>query len=452
MSARTLSPSCRAFFGAFLALSVLAGCEEDCPDPTVCDVRDRSCQKTIMRAVSCLRGGEVELPQVTVMSEGELAAFLGRGGEPTAEQIRGFELWNRGLSLFGLAPADYTLETSRGDVASQIAAAYFPTTKEIVVVDRGESLATERAVSVFAHEVVHALQDADYDLLELDDKWATSFDASLALDGVIEGEAVLYQNLFDIQVAGFTPSDIDWERYFKEWRAETLKAGELDDAPITMADVRFPYAFGGGFVTQYYFAGERAAVDALIDAPPRSTREVMFGPEELNPYAESDFWERAFPLLGGSFEIVSATPLGAWITRMHAARTGVPLVERLEAPRDLTIDAFTVLSDRETGQLVASWRARMDEGVSPTIFPGMRARGLVSWTTGPNDAIFLASDQTLSAPQSIAWGPFPEEDGAGEEATAAVASVLAEPLWKRPHGVRPCDARVPSPLNYRREP
>jgi len=90
--------------------------------------------------------------------------------------------------------------------------------------------------------------------------------------------------------------------------------------------------------------------------------------------------------------------------------------------------------------------------VSPTTFPGAGATGLVSWTAGPNDALFVASDPPLSDPQLIAWGPFPQEESGGEEVTAAVASVLPEPPWKSPHGVRHCDARIPSPLSYRREP
>ena len=142
---------------------------------------------------------------------------------------------------------------------------------------------------------------------------------------------MLYQNLLSLKLEGISPADIDWEGYFSEWRADSLTEGELDDAPVAMADIRFPYAFGGGLVTQYYLEGKRAAVDSLIAAPPRSTGELMFGPQEREPENDKDFWEHASPDLGDSFETISGSTLGAWITRMYSARVGEPIFARLEA-------------------------------------------------------------------------------------------------------------------------
>jgi hypothetical protein len=436
---------------ALAALGFTTACQEDtCPEATVCDVAERDCQQQIMRAVSCLRGGEVELPPVSVVTESELSMIIGQRRDVDPEEERAYALWNRGLSLLNLAPADYSLESSQADMVSEIAAVYFSDTKEIVVVDRGESLADRRAVEVFAHEVVHALQDADYDLRAYKERWSVGYDAARAVDGIVEGEAVLYQLLISLQLEGLSPTEVDWQRYFERWRGETLELAEQDEAPVAMADLRFPYAFGGGYVTQFYLAGGREAVDALISRPPLTTREVMFGPlADTQPEAEADFWSRAVPALGDPFELISASSLGAWISRVFAARMGISVDQRLSAAERLLDDVVSIQADEASGQVVAAWRVRMQQGTAAD-FPGVGhpPRGssfpavrFESWTDSTGkEAFMVAAEPAVDDPTTLAWQSVMEADEGDQGSTAAPR--LAE-AFERPSDLRGCDVRRP---------
>jgi hypothetical protein len=182
------------------ALLSLLGCEETCPTVAVCDLLERSCQRTTMAAVACLRGGDgSRLPPVSILSEREFierVSFVeGEDVDERAEAEAWYLLWNRGLSLFELAPVQYDVEDMIADAAAETAAAYFPEEGDIVLIDRGEPLADAGAVEIFAHEVVHALQDRELDLASFGQRDDDSLDSDLALDAIIEGEAVHYQIL-----------------------------------------------------------------------------------------------------------------------------------------------------------------------------------------------------------------------------------------------------------------
>jgi hypothetical protein len=411
-------------------LFALAACDSDCPRAERCDIRDRDCQRAIMSAVVCLRGGDDErLPKVSVISEDEfverVAAYRSDDPDAHAEREASYALWSRALALFDLARTDYDMDDALADSASMTAAAYFPDDGEIVIVARGGSLASDAVIGVFAHEVVHALQDRDLDLISYQRRWRTSYDAALALDAIIEGEAVHYQILATAQLTGRELDDLRWEHLYRQWRAAALVEAEQDDAPVTLAYMRFPYAFGGGFVTQHWLARGRAGIDSLFENPPRTTSEVLFGTGASTLETErAALYARAVPELPEPFADQGATALGAWIARIYAARADVPVGLRLDPARGLGADLFSVHHDAARDEVVAAWRARMIEGAAPQHWPGLahatRSRFI---DLLQREASLLAAETELPGePDRLAWRAPAYGGEDSDPAAAAVGS------------------------------
>jgi hypothetical protein len=303
-----------------------------------------------MMAVACMRGGDAKLPAVFVVDRAELAAKLAEQDDAESDEAAAaaYALWTRGLALFGLAPADYDRERARADVLAQTAAVYLPESKEVWVVHEAQASEAE-GVEVLAHELVHVLQDRELDLSSYEDSEGGGFDAALARRALIEGEALHYQVLAAVALAGRSSGDLDWMRFYDGFRGRELLDAEKDEAPVTMARARFPYAFGGGFVSQHWLASGRAGIDALFDDPPASSREIMFGPTAYDmalEVARDQLVARGVPQLPPSYETQHGDELGAWVTRAFAGRTALETFRRLDAPRVLAADLFSVHHDQ----------------------------------------------------------------------------------------------------------
>jgi hypothetical protein len=425
------------------AAAGLTGCGEDGGDPEGraallcsvvkrCDVRERGCQRSVMEAMACLRGGSSDdLPAVRVISEDEFIERVTSYGaddpELQAEREDEFALWNRGLSLFGLAPTGYELDEAALETVSQVAAAYFPEEREIAIIDRGEPLGDARAVELFAHEIVHALQDQELDLRAYQERWSTSFDASLALAALIEGEAVHYQIIAAAQLAGRSADALDWPRLYSGWRTETQREAEADDAPVALADVRFPYAFGGDFVTSHWRKRDRAGIDALFEDPPRTTSQVLFDRSASELAAEQEALSaRAVPALDEPFVEASSTALGAWIALMYAERAVPRVPWSSDIARALGADVFSVQYDAASDTLVAAWRARMFAGTSSAVVWPSPARAVIHETdeSGRETYSVTADPQLPAQPEMLAWREAAEPEQGEQDAAAA------SPAWR----------------------
>ena len=421
----------------------------------MCDLLERGCQRSTMKAVACLRGGDGDhLPEVSVVSEQEfierVSSYAGDDPDERAQAEADYALWNRGLALFELAPADYDVDDLIADGAAETAAAYFPDQGDIVILDRGEPLRDAGAVEVFAHEVVHALQDQELDLATFGDSDDASFDSDLALDAIIEGEAVHYQILAAVDLAGRSVDDLDWDLLYDTFRAESLLEAEEDEAPVALADLRFPYAFGGALVTDRWRARRRAGIDALFEDPPRTTSEVMFERDALQlEDARAALALHAVPELPAPFEEQTATALGAWIARMYAVRANAGANGRVDAAQRLAADVFSVHHDAQSDTVLAAWRARMVEGTTAETWPQPNDPAVVvQRDEARREAILLAADAALPAgSEELAWRAPTDPEPSDDEAAAAAAGVMPSGTPRRAP-FRAC-AVHPVPLMWR---
>jgi hypothetical protein len=268
----------------WIAFAVLAswvavlGCDDGVdssinPDPCVpslCDIRAAECQRDVALAVHCFRGGQLVMPEVEVIDPAELDARF-RDDEPTEQEQLQYERLMRGLALFGLANANASLDDLRAEVTAEIAAIYDHERGHILIVDRGSAMNDKQAIATLAHEMVHAMQDDDHDLSALTGS-AQSTDELLAIKALVEGEAVHYEVVTYAALEGAGPERINWGSFYPRFQGDQVEAALTDASPIAMSTIRFPYAFGGDFVTKLILYEGQIAVHQRFRAPPKSTR------------------------------------------------------------------------------------------------------------------------------------------------------------------------------------
>ena len=146
---------------------------------------------------------------------------------------------------------------------ASVQGSYRPSEDRIVVVSDAERPTIDRRT--LAHELVHALQDQHFDL-DAVREGATTRDARLARQGLIEGDAGYVTDLYERRCAS------NWTCVP---RPSSGPGASLDgDAGVYVASYQ-PYSDGPAFVHRLRERGGWAAVDAAYAAPPTSTTAVI---------------------------------------------------------------------------------------------------------------------------------------------------------------------------------
>ena len=171
----------------------------------------------------------------------------------------------------GLMPEDDSLRDLFLElIGSQVAGFYRPDDKELYVVSRTGRVNGADKIT-FAHEYDHALQDANFDIFQDQERLRDRSDEALARAGLYEGDATLLMSLWALP--NLTPEELQ----------EVVGAGADPEANeilartprILVEGLLFPYNSGTLFIQPIQQAGGWAAVDALYEQPPVSTEQIL---------------------------------------------------------------------------------------------------------------------------------------------------------------------------------
>ncbi len=175
------------------------------------------------------------------------------------------------LHLLGALGADEHLQTLQTDgLAAQVAGLYDPATKKLYVVDGTAAQATD---STLLHEIVHALQDARYDLQrEVLAPRPFDADGESAAQAVAEGDATEVQTRY-LQSQGVAGAIGELGGALNQ--LSEVPADQRRLPPFLQRSLEFPYIRGAAFVTTLRARGGEAAVDRAFRNPPKSTLQVL---------------------------------------------------------------------------------------------------------------------------------------------------------------------------------
>jgi Asp-tRNA(Asn)/Glu-tRNA(Gln) amidotransferase C subunit len=213
---------------------------------------------------------EIEL---TVITRDELREdYRGYVEEEYPEDEQNADM--RELLAFGLIDEPMDFGELYSDLyGEQVAGYYDSETGRMVVVrdtDAGGTFTAMEQVT-YAHEIVHALQDQNFDLdgdqLGRED---VSDDRAYAITALIEGDASFSEVRYVIE----RPELLD--AYLEEAESAEFDTSVLDTVPpIIRETLIFPYNEGYTFVEAIYNEGGWDAVNAAFSNPPSSTEQIL---------------------------------------------------------------------------------------------------------------------------------------------------------------------------------
>lgn len=332
----------------------------------VCDVSTSACIEAISKAVACARDEDVLSPAVRFVRSDELLAEIEADDEPlSAEELATFEDLLRARALVGLMPDGYEPSELTADSLRNVWGFYYD--GEIVVITDHASDDRDQLYLLMVHEMVHAYQDARWDLGAHGERHATSRDRSLARRALVEGEAEWLTLLAALDLERLSVDDVRWTDYFEDWQSQRLERAAETDTPLIDASMDFPYAWGAHFVYDAWRDGGQARIGELYAEPPESVRQVMAGyaawPDGAHN-GDGELAPSAVPVLGDSDEALGGSFYGVWLLNAMMQRTA-GTGKWAAALDDVQADFLTVVRDVGAGSVGTIWRVRSEQ--APTL-------------------------------------------------------------------------------------
>ncbi|HEX6335557.1 MAG TPA: DUF6782 family putative metallopeptidase [Jiangellaceae bacterium] len=168
-------------------------------------------------------------------------------------------------AALGLTPDAETYYRAEQSVYTDYLAGYYdPETRQLLV--RGREWTPDVEATV-VHELVHALQDQQFELGVQFDELSADDEAALALRAIVEGDASR------IEYAYVDEQDAQWQEAYDEAYANVQPSGPYDP----MADFVgwLPYWLGTTAVETLVEIGGNDAVDQAFEDPPTTSEQLL---------------------------------------------------------------------------------------------------------------------------------------------------------------------------------
>ncbi|MGH2618202.1 MAG: hypothetical protein ACRDJC_23485, partial [Thermomicrobiales bacterium] len=312
------------------------------------------------------------------------------------------EAQSRALAALGLIPADTDLFALNVQLMGEQAMGFYdPLTDEMIVVADGDLGVTEY---FYAHEIVHALQDAHLDPDDfLEDRTALNSDEALAALALFEGDAVAASNAYLAEHPSLALALL---------REVQIDFPELEQAPAAIGvALVFPYTEGLAFVERLRAEGGWDAVDAAYTDVPTSTEQILHPRKYLDRDDPSTVTLPDLAVaLGQDWSVVAEDTLGELQTALLLANfapgegfTGITgNIDLPEAARNAAAgwdgDRFALWEDASGEREILVWRSVWDTPQDARAFSralaqfGNERGGGVFNGESPDDITLVASE------------------------------------------------------------
>jgi hypothetical protein len=204
-------------------------------------------------------------------------------------------------------------------LGSRVLGLYDPEKEQFFVLGSDElgadSLDAEAQLT-YAHEYVHRLQDAKFDL-EVLDELADNDDMSIAISALIEGDATAAQTQYML-------ANYDFAELSQLLESALAAQEELPESPYFLQrSLEFAYVEGAAFVAILTQLGKFAAVDAVFADLPKSTEQILHAEKYLDQ-EEPVVLDINDDALGGDWTVKTENVLGEFVFKTWLEALGSP--------------------------------------------------------------------------------------------------------------------------------
>ncbi len=305
------------------------------------------------------------------------------------------------LQAFGFINGDTDL--TRGFISSKAdpVGGYFDQDEGIIYVVGSEFGPGQQYI--YAHEYAHAIQDVNFGLQKLGiyPNCEKSFQACLASQAIVEGEATLVENLW----YALHPPAGNLNEFLDQ-----IPSVRFDDGTIPAyyrMNAQFPFEQGLEFVRSIYEEGGWKAVNRLYGYLPATTEQILH-PEKYQRGEEgADMSHPDLTLvLKDGWELVRDESLGEWETFLLLAYNdypdaSLPVGAAEAAAAGWAGDEYQVYYNADTGKtfLSAYWLWETDDDANDfynRLTSYVNVRLFSSEVDGPGDGICWFHNQQMS--------------------------------------------------------
>ena len=275
------------------------------------DVTDPDTIRRLKLHIARLRGLEFKTDlKVGIKQKDELKSkMMEQAEKETSDE---YEKVRKALVKLGFVPADLNLRQFMIDLyTEQIGGFYDPQEKELYVVpardgtsEPSDILGIPWNIIAAIHEMTHALQDQNFDLLTLPMEEETNDDLATAVKSLVEGEASFVMYDYALRQRGLDLSmfpDISENPDPTPFSDRSL----IDRAPLYIKEgMMFPYTRGLEFVKYIKARGGWEAVDKVYFDLPSSSEQII--------HPEKYFTERDYPVAITIPDITNVLTTSRW--------------------------------------------------------------------------------------------------------------------------------------------
>jgi TonB family protein len=325
-----------------------------------CDITLADCQQNILGLVQCLRQtSDASMPPVRMMTSAEYKQLLtDNQGDENSADLRRFEI---ALSLLGLAaPGDLTHSNQIELLTDTVTAYYSVEDKNITIITPEEQATTSDQqkfqTQTLAHELVHALQDQEHDLIKFYGDHNTTTDAYLASLSVVEGEAELYQTFLEAAFDGIAQKDANFPRHFQN-AADYIFQFYETESPFLIAPRIFPYYYGGRYAYYQWKDHGPSGMASLFTNPPEASVSYIMSETAIVTVPLIPIDDAAPEAVTGATLFAEDT-FGAWLTYQYLKSIESSTTNAPKAVGGWRGDRLWIYNDGSTENIAVIWRVR----------------------------------------------------------------------------------------------
>lgn len=222
--------------------------------------------------------------------------------------------YHRTLAAVGLVPEGTDLLNVLVSLYNEQVAAFYVPEEHSLYTFKDLVFSSNLDKMLLSHELTHALQDQNFDLLKYPLKVKTNDDLALATSALIEGDAT-------VLMTRWYEENVDPSKMLQDVGAMfSQNTAKLREAPPYLREMlMFPYQEGQQFVTALYSSGGNAAVDAAFRNPPTTTKEILHPDKFLHQHATPEHLDLP-KLEAADWRLIGSNSLGEFGTRFILAQ------------------------------------------------------------------------------------------------------------------------------------